>query len=98
MFSWKRITKIVQSFWKRFPSEYIHSLQERKKWKSSRPDLKVNDVVLIVDENAPSMKWLLGLIEKLIPGSDEKIRVVEVKTKHGVFKRAISKIAKLPIH
>ena len=48
--------------------------------------------MLLKDENLPLQKWALGRIIKLYFGEDKRVRVVEVKTQSGVYKRPISKI------
>lgn len=95
--NWQRVSQMCESFWKRYSTEYLHSLQIRTKWKSSSENLKAGDIVLLVDENLPPIKWLLGVITATIFGTDGKVRVVEVRTKNGVFKRAISKVCKMPV-
>lgn len=95
--NWQRVTQVIQSYWKRFSIEYLHSLQQRQKWKKSGPDLMVNDVVLIIDDQLPSTQWLMGIVIEIIKGPDDKIRVANIKTKNGVFKRGIAKVCKLPL-
>jgi len=36
-------------FWKRFMKEWIPTRIPRKKWKISFPDIKIGDIVLVVD-------------------------------------------------
>lgn len=94
--SWQRVTQCAQSFWRRYKIEYLHNLQQRQKWKSEKDNINVGDVVLMLDNNLPSTHWLLGVIEKVYLGNDKMVRVVEVKTSQGLYKRAISKVCKLP--
>ncbi|GFY25965.1 uncharacterized protein TNCV_1917151 [Trichonephila clavipes] len=54
-------------------------------------------MVLIKEDFLPINTWPLGRILEVYHGSDGKVRVVKVKTQSGEFKRAISKIAVLPI-
>ncbi|GFX69207.1 uncharacterized protein TNCV_3563831 [Trichonephila clavipes] len=48
-------------------------------------------MVLIKDDNLPVNKWSLGRITNLVPGTDGKVRVVEIKTNKGNIKRSIGK-------
>lgn len=93
---WKLVQRITQQFWRRWQDEYLHSLQIRKRWNTSKPVANINDLVLIKDENLPSTKWPLARIVAKHPGSDGKTRVVTVKTANSTLKRAITKIAPLP--
>ena len=51
--------------------------------------------MLVIDENMPRGKWPLGRIVKTFPGNDERIRVVEVKTKNSTLIRPITKLVLL---
>ncbi|XP_054715403.1 uncharacterized protein LOC129224882 [Uloborus diversus] len=93
---WQRVTKVTQYVWKRWKNDYLNALQQRCKWMFDKPNIKLGAVVLIKEDNLPVCKWLLGKIEKVYPGADGKIRVVEVYTSSGVYKRSISKICILP--
>ena len=64
---------------------------------SEKNDLMIGQMVLIKDDILPINIWLLGRILEVYYGSDEKVRVGEVKTKTGKFKRAITEIVVLPI-
>lgn len=90
--------QIFQHFWSRWVKEYLHLLQQRTKWQTGNPRLDVGTMVLMKEDNLPPMFWPLGRIIEVHPGSDSIVRVVSVKTKNGVFKRAISKICVLPMN
>ncbi|GBM33740.1 hypothetical protein AVEN_75812-1 [Araneus ventricosus] len=94
---WQRITKSVQTIWKRWSLSYLNGLQQRKKWVVNNENLKIGDMVLIREENLPPCKWLLGHVIALYPGQDNKVRVVDVKTSKGIYKRSINKLSVLPI-
>ncbi|GFV64147.1 integrase catalytic domain-containing protein [Trichonephila clavipes] len=65
---WQRITKSVQTIWKRWSLSYLNSLQQRKKWIVNKENLKLGDMVLIREENLPPCKWLLGRVVKIYMG------------------------------
>ncbi|GBN56105.1 hypothetical protein AVEN_110858-1 [Araneus ventricosus] len=94
---WQRITKSVQTIWKRWSLSYLNGLQQRKKWVVNNENLKIGDMVLIREENLPPCKWLMGRVIALYPGQDNKVRVVDVKTSKGIYKRSINKLSVLPI-
>ncbi|GFX76275.1 integrase catalytic domain-containing protein [Trichonephila clavipes] len=83
---WQRITKSVQTIWKRWSLSYLNSLQQRKKWIVNKENLKLGDMVLIREENLPPCKWLLGRVVKIYMGKDKKVRVVDIKTGKGIYK------------
>ena len=73
------------------------SLQRLYKWKTSSPNLRLSQPVLIIEESPMTNTWTLGLIVELHPGVDNYVHVVTVCTKDGVFKQSITKVAPLPI-
>lgn len=60
-------------------------------------NIKLNTLVLLIEENVPPNKWSLGRVVKLFPGKDELVRTDDVRTQHGIFRRAITKICSLPL-
>ena len=77
--------------------DYLLSLQERGKWRTAHLNLKVGALVLIHEDNLPPQQWKLGRIVATIKGADERVRVVDIKIGDSVFRRAIHKVAPLPI-
>lgn len=94
---WKYVQLITQQFWKKWSKDYLHQLQHRPKWNTVQANIKVEEMVLIQTENMQPTVWPLGVINKVFPGKDGFVRVVEVKTTHGVFQRPVAKICRLPI-
>ena len=90
------LDSMVQRFWKRWHLEYLHTLQSRKKWDVSVPPITPGTIVLIIDDNAPPLAWLLGKVEKVYPGKDGVIRVADVRTKKALYTRPIVKLCPLP--
>ncbi|XP_070854519.1 uncharacterized protein [Drosophila suzukii] len=86
-----------QHFWKRWSSEYLSLLQERSKWRVGGSNIKVGSIVLLKEENVPPLRWQLGCIQEVIPRGDGVIRVAMVRTATGLIKRAVAKLAVLPI-
>lgn len=94
---WNLLQKVVQDFWKVWNNEYLNTLRQRSKWKVAVKNLKINDVVMIIEKKLPPNSWLLGKIIDTNPGQDGLVRVVTLKTKTSTLKRPISKICPLPI-
>ncbi|GFW57562.1 uncharacterized protein TNCV_544711 [Trichonephila clavipes] len=69
----------------------------RGKWMFEKNNVKIGDLVLIIEENLPTYKWALGRIVELYYGEDKKVRVVKIKTQYSTCKRAISKICVSPM-
>ncbi|XP_070142320.1 uncharacterized protein [Drosophila kikkawai] len=94
---WQRVSAIKQYLWRRWSHEYINELQMRTNWTQPSPNLSVGDMVLIHEDNLPPQRWLLGRIEAAIPGKDQRVRVADVRTAKGVYRRPIHKLALLPV-
>lgn len=106
------IQKSMQTFWKRFYIEYLHTMHPRKKWYKPGEDLDVNDLVVIIDDDMPPAKWLMGRVIEVFSGEDGYIRMATLQTKtkdenYGrsnsqsktppTIQRPIAKLCKLPI-
>lgn len=93
---WQRVQQQLQHFWRRWHTEYLAQLQARvKNWK---PAIKFEPgrLVIIVDENQPSMKWKMARIHQVHPSDDGIVRVVTLRTATGYLKRPVTKICLLP--
>lgn len=94
---WQHIQKMRQAFWKRWSLEYLHTLQQRSKWKDHQNNINVGTLVLLIEDNIPPQRWVIGRIVQVFPGDDSVVRVVLVKTKAGLFKRSIKRVCPLPV-
>ncbi|KAL0811450.1 hypothetical protein ABMA28_009850 [Loxostege sticticalis] len=95
---WQLVQTMARGFWKKWSHEYLQSLQQRSKWITAKEDIKINDVVVVKDDNLPPTRWALGRVLDVHPGMDEHVRVVTLKTKGGIMKRPITKLCLLPVH
>ncbi|XP_055714396.1 uncharacterized protein LOC129808634 [Phlebotomus papatasi] len=95
---WQRCQARAQDFARKWRMEYLNTLQQRSKWRCAQDNLKAGVVVLLLDETQKEgCKWILGKIVEVHPGQDGFVRVVSVRTEKGLYKRPITKIARLPI-
>ena len=84
---WRLIQNLVRVFWKRWREEYQSTLNTRKKWREAKENLKVGDMVLVVDQNVPRGQWHLGRVEEGFSGQDGQVRVVRVSTRGSLYAR-----------
>ena len=78
---WRQVQYMADVFWRRWTKEYLPGLQKRTRWPREETNVKVDDVVLVVDENLPRNSWLLGRIVSTFPGADGLVQTVQIKTK-----------------
>lgn len=94
---WQIIEQIRQHFWRRWSNEYLHSLQERTKWRTSKgPQLLPSQLVLIKQQNLTPLQWTLGRIQDIHPDANNVARTATIKTAYGSFVRPLSRLAILP--
>ena len=79
-------------FWKRWRKEYLTTLQQRSKWVKSRQNLRIDDIVLLVDNSVPRGQWPLGRVCSLKTSKDNMVRTVDVLTQKGIVTRPITKL------
>ena len=75
---WKRVQHLTNEFWFRWRKEFLHSLQERSKWATTKRNLGVGDIVLIKEEDAPRNQWKLASVEETYQDSDGLVRHVKL--------------------
>ncbi|XP_064621732.1 uncharacterized protein LOC135484315 [Lineus longissimus] len=92
---WKQVQYLADLFWRRWTKEYLTALQERQKWCHASQNLKPDDLVLIVDDNAHRNSWLLGRVIETYPGKDNLVRSAKIKTHHNELTRPVTKLCLL---
>lgn len=91
------LDQLVQSYWKRWHLDYLHTLQVKQKWNTPALPVAIGTVVLVHQDDVPPLRWPLGVIQEVFPGKDGVIRVASVRTQNGaIFKRPVVKLCPLP--
>ena len=92
---WRLIQSLVTTFWRRWRREFLATLNTRKKWTEERKNLKVGDVVLVIEQSTPRGEWPLGRIEKVFPDAEGHVRVIQVKSKGHTYVRPVVRVCPL---
>ena len=92
---WRQVQGAAVEFWKRWRTEYLPLLMKRPCWQNTTANFQPGELVMLKDDDAVKGKWDLARIVKTLPGRDNVVRTVEVKTKDGMYVRPVSKLAKL---
>lgn len=92
---WEMLQQRSQHFWVRWKREYLHTLQQRRKWTSTTNDIKKGDLVIVKDMKSPQRFWPLARVTDTHPGADGITRVVTIKTSSGSYKRPVIKLVPL---
>ncbi|XP_043257967.1 uncharacterized protein LOC122400510 [Colletes gigas] len=94
---WQHVRRISEQIWRSWSADYLHSLHQRRKWQQECANLRLNELVILKDSSLPPSKWQLARITRLHPGSDQRVRVVTIRTVDGELKRPVTQICPLPI-
>jgi len=94
---WRRVCAIKDQFWRRWSLKYIQELQLRSDWTQASPNISVGDMVIVHEDNMPPQRWNLGRIIAAIPGRDNRVRVVDIRTTKGACRRPIHNLALLSV-
>jgi len=95
---WDLCQNLIRQFWERWRQEYLTSLRAYNKWHKPSRNIQVNDIVILQDANLVPTKWPLGRVVKTFHGEDRLVRVVDVKTQSGVYRRPVTKVALLLVN
>ncbi len=91
---WNQLQNLLLSFWEIFPTEYLNTLQTRRKWQTTRENVKCGDLVVLKESGALIEKWKLGRITNVFP--DKKVRQVSLRTGTGnITHRAVHTLVPL---
>ena len=77
---WKRVQYLANVFWSRWRKEYLPTLQPRRKWQNSAPNLQEDDLVLLSCKDSPRNEWPLARVTKAYPSHDGKVHQVDLVT------------------
>uniref|UniRef100_A0A8W8NGB0 DUF5641 domain-containing protein n=1 Tax=Magallana gigas TaxID=29159 RepID=A0A8W8NGB0_MAGGI len=58
---------------------YLESLQRRRKWCSSKQNLKTGDIVLLREKDVHRNMWPLGIVERPIESNDKLVRKAVIR-------------------
>lgn len=87
----------INSFWKHWRMDYLNQLQQCGKWTQAHPNIKVNEVVLIKDEQQAPGLWPYGVVIDVHPDVNGLVRNVTVLSKGAVKRCAVQNLIPLDV-
>lgn len=91
------LDKLQQEFWKGFRKDYLSTLQNRYKWNRKEENFKVDDFVLLKEDNIPPATWPIAKIIEANQDKDGCVRTVRLRTPKTELIRPVQRLVKLPI-
>ncbi|XP_063634863.1 uncharacterized protein LOC134805499 [Cydia splendana] len=91
---WRIAQRLTDMFWARWLTEYLPTLP-RQKWTRDRRSLHVGDYVILVEPNLDRGSWRHGIVSATHAGTDGRTRVVDVRTRTGILRRPVTRVALL---
>lgn len=92
---WEMLQAMYQHFWQRWHQEYLSTLINRTKWTQREQNIKIDDMVIMKEENLPPSRWRIGRIIDVFKAADGCVRSVRVRTETGDYNRPIAKLGVL---
>ena len=93
---WHLCQALTRHLWQRWSADYLDSFRRTSKWHNRSTNLRVDDIVILREDNVIPAKWPLARVVKTHTGSDGLVRVVTVKTSTGTYRRPVTKVVLLP--
>ncbi|XP_020556659.2 uncharacterized protein LOC110014220 [Oryzias latipes] len=75
---WRQVQYLANVFWTRWKKEYLLNLQQRQTWQKDKRDTKVNDIVILQEDNSPRCRWKLAKVTEVYPSADGRVRKVKL--------------------
>lgn len=95
--NWRKSQNLADFFWKRWLREYLPTLTRRGKWFNRVSPIKVDDIVVVADQDLPRNCWPKGRVVSTNLGKDGQVRSAVIQTKSGILTRPAVKIAVLDV-
>ncbi|XP_050419539.1 uncharacterized protein LOC126832715 [Patella vulgata] len=76
---WKRVQILAEMFWNRWRTQYLQTLQTRRKWSEIQRNISCGDVVLVKDKQVARNMWPIGVVEKTYREADGLVRKCDIR-------------------
>ena len=74
----EKTQRFADEFWRHW-QDYLTKVETRQKWRNPCQNLKVGDVVAVVDENTWRSQWKVGAVDSVNTGRDGLVRSATVR-------------------
>ena len=77
-------------------SEYLEQSRKRQKWNSGEPDIKVGDLVMVLDEFNDNLRWPMAEVLGLEEDKEGRVQTVQIRFRGTETRRGIRSLAPVP--
>lgn len=95
---WRMVQDLLKTIWDKWLREWVTELNRRKKWFGPEENLKVGDIVMLIEDGISKTRgnFPLARVTEVYTGPDGLVRTCKVKTANGqVATKIIQKLAKI---
>jgi hypothetical protein len=96
---WTYRKKLLDGFWSRWKHEYLLQLGSYHQVAQPRPHkVQTQDVVLVGERKAARGHWKKAIVEEVIPGRDQEVRMIVLRdSQQRRFRRAVQQVYPLEV-
>ena len=92
---WRQVQYLADVFWKRWTREYLPLLRRRTKWTRAERNVKVGDLVLVLERQLARNEWPMGRVIAANQGEDGLVRSAKVRTRDTELVRPVTRLCLL---
>ncbi|GFU03907.1 integrase catalytic domain-containing protein [Nephila pilipes] len=89
--------RLRQTLRSQFRSQYLGQLRQQSIKIYNTQPIKVDEIVLLEDNNKRRSYWNLARVLKVIPGRDGQIRIALIKTENSELLRPVQRLYRLEL-
>ena len=94
---WKYVQRLTRDVWSRWLKEVVPKLNVRSKWHRREQNVKVGDVMIVLEKHTPRIRWPLERVKATYPGEDGVVRVVDIKINGKIYRRSVGRLVPLEV-
>ena len=76
---WRKTQQIAEEFWKDWSLHYLSNITKRQRWEQRSEEIKVGDVVLVMEESTIRSQWRTGIVEEVLQSKDGLARTARIR-------------------
>ena len=88
---WELCKALVQKFWDLWQKQCLQAMQKSQKWHQDKPNVKVGDLVMMLEETDLQKYWKIAKVTAVSPGTDGLVRTATVLVKTASVPEYLSK-------